>query len=165
MQDPSEDSTLIRGHRLSDQSVLKYLRRMIVYSRNCRHREMGWYYSAGWEFAAEIVYGKLPPLRGYSSGQHPSTVRTQFPEGAARPPAPWPLKKIVKRFTVPWNNHDYTYETLECAHVLSAPVGYSVPAKSRRCIHCAIAAGSQPKKKPAANVGAVPIAKPKAVGA
>jgi len=163
MNDQAEESTHIRG-RLKDQRILKHLRRMVVYCRNRHHRELGWYYAAGWEFAGEIIYGKLPPLRGYSSGQHPATVRTQFPAGAARPPAPWPIKKIVKRFTVPWNNNEYTYETLECSHILSAPTGYSVPAKSRRCIHCAIATAAQPKKKSVASASA-PIAKIKAVSA
>ena len=151
-----------RGRRL-DQSILKYLRRMIVYCRICRHREMSWYYDAGWEFAAGIIYGQLPPLRGHSTGQHPATVRTQFPEGAARPPEPWPLKKVVKRFTLPWNNNDYTYETLECYHIISGPVGWSAPVKRRRCIHCALTA-AQPKKKSAASAVAA-IEKSKAVGA
>lgn len=164
MHDPSEDSKPIRGHRLSDQSVLQYLRRMIRYSREHHHREMQWYYSAGRDFAAEIVFGKLPPLQENSAGQHPSTVRTQFPAGAARPPEPWPLKTIVKSFTIPWNGHDFTYETLECAHILSAPVGWHAPVKRRRCIHCALAA-AQPKKKSVASVSAAPIAKSKVVGA
>ncbi|HEX3091622.1 MAG TPA: hypothetical protein VHW72_03300 [Candidatus Angelobacter sp.] len=162
MNDQAEESKRIRG-RQKDQRILKHLRRMVVYCRNRHHRELGWYYAAGWEFAAEIIYGPLPPREGYTSGQHPETVRTIFPAGAARPPAPWPLKKIVKRFTVPWNNHDYTYETLECCHILSA-VGYSVPAKSRRCIHCAMAAAAQPKKKSVASASA-PIANSKAVSA
>lgn len=153
-----------RGHR-KDERILKHLRKMSGYCRRKHRRDLCWYYDAGWEFAAEIVYGPLPARHDFSTGQHPETVRTKFPPGAARPPAPWPLKKIVKRFTVPWNNYDYTYETLECYHILSAPVGYSVPAKGRRCIHCAIAAASQSKKKSVASASAVAIAKSKAVGA
>ena len=162
MYERSEESKHIRAHRL-DQSILKYLRRMIAYSRDCHHREMRWYYSSGWEFAAQIIYGKLPPLQGLSEGAHPLTVRTQFPAGATRPPEPWPLKKIVKRFSVPWNGQDFTYETLECYHVIAGPVGWYAPVQRRRCIHCALAA--QPKKKSVASASAAPIAKDKAVSA
>jgi hypothetical protein len=160
MNDQAEESKRIRGHQ-KDQRILKHLRRMSAYCRKRHHREMQWYYDAAWEFAAETIYGKLPPVQGH--GQHPATVRTQFPEGASRPAEPWPLKTIVKRFTVPWNNAAYTYETLECYHILPAPVGWTAPVKRRRCIHCALAA-AQPKKKSVASAS-VAIAKSKAVSA
>jgi hypothetical protein len=165
MQDSPQPPDLqrIRGHR-QDKRALKHLREMIVLCRRKHRRDLAWYYEAAWDFASEIIYGALPPRDGLISGQHPETVRTKFPAGAARPPDPWPLKRIVKRFTVPWNNNDFTYETLECYHIISGPVGYSVPAKSRRCIHCALAA-AQPKKKSVASASAVAIAKSKAVGA
>jgi hypothetical protein len=73
-----------------------------------------------------------------------------------------PLRKIVKRFTRSHNGFEYTYETLECAHIVHGPVGYSVPVKSRRCPHCAIVAMAK-KRKPASRVDEVE--QTKAVGA
>jgi hypothetical protein len=166
MHDPAPISDLdrIRGHR-KDKSVLKYLREMV---RLCRYHNRRWLrmdYERAWEFASQVIYGQLPPLEDYSTGQQPQTVRTKFPAGAARPPEPWPLKKVVKRFTLPWNGQDFSYETLECCHVIAGPVGWYAPVKRRRCIHCALAAAAQPKKKSAASASAVAIAKSNAVGA
>jgi hypothetical protein len=165
MLDQAEDGKRIRGQRL-DMSILRHLRRMIKYCRDCNRREMRWYYEAGWEFASTKIYGPLPPrpeynLRGLNvSAEPPQQVVTPWPPGMPRP-AKMPLRKIVRRFVRSHNSFEYTYETLECAHILMGPVGYSVPAKSRRCPHCAIAAIL--KKKSVA--GVTRAARSKAVGA
>jgi hypothetical protein len=166
MQDPAEPAVRIHGHAL-DKRVLSRLREMIRYCREKNHREMRWYYEAGRDFAAERIYGKLPPPPEYNltgldvsgGGKRPQDVVTRFPEGwtslhAMARPTKMPLCRIVKRFSIPWKNNAYTYETLECQHILMAPVGYSVPAKSRRCPHCAIAS-AMAKKKPASTAAAL----------
>jgi hypothetical protein len=142
---PTEDVKRLRGQKL-DKAVLKYLREMIGVCRRFNRRELVWEYQHAWEFAATIIYGPLPPRPDYSTGHHPSTVATQFPSGFTRPEK-MPLRKIVKRFTRPYRSWEIRYETLECAHILMAPAGYSVSVKSRRCPHCAIAAALA-KKKP-----------------
>ena len=157
MEMASDVAQVRRSQRSLDDSVLKYLTKMVGICRRLRHREMRWYYEEAWEVAATKIYGPLPPRPEYnlagleispSSGQHPQDVITRFPEGWTTRPRTMPLRKIVKRFTRPWKNDVHTYETLECAHVLMAPAGYSVPVKSRRCPHCAIAT-MLAKKKPA----------------
>jgi hypothetical protein len=156
MRDPADTAVRVRSHAM-DKRVLARLREMIRYCRDQNHREMRWYYEAGRNFAAEVIYGKLPPQPEYNmagflnftgGSQKPQDVVTRFPEGWTTRPKKMPLCKIVKRFSVPWKNDLYTYETLDCQHILMAPVGYSVPAKSRRCPHCAIAV-AMAKKKPA----------------
>lgn len=164
-----------RSQRSLDKSILQYLRQQIARCRQLGHREARWYYQAGFEFAATLVYGPLPARPDYTlpgsnllAGQerHPQQVETQTPEGW-RDLFPqrfrrYPLRKIVKRFSVPWRGDVHSYETLECAHIVLMPAGYSVPAESRRCVHCAIA--SALAKKKTARAGGT-AAKSKAVGA
>jgi hypothetical protein len=160
MRDPADTAARVRGHVL-DKRVLNRLREMVRYCRDQNHREMRWYYEAGRDFATEIIYGKLPPRPEYNiagldisgGGQRPQDVVSHFPEGWTARPKKMPLRRIVKRFHVPWNNNVYFYETLACYHIMLAPVGYSVPAKSRRCPHCAVAA-AMVKKKPASTTAA-----------
>jgi len=171
MNDPAEESHRGRIHPRNehqlDKSVLKYLRDMITYCRRRNDRETRWYYEQAWEFAAAMVYGPLPArpqfnIKGLNlPADSPEQVATPWLPGSIRMARrEMPLRTIVKRFTRNYNNFDYQYETLECYHILLAPVGYSVPAKSRRCPHCAVAA-MVAKKKPAR----ADAAKAKAVGA
>ena len=160
-----EDCQRHRGHKL-DKAVLKYLREMI---RICRYQNRRWLrmeYERAWEFAAITIYGPLPQPEDSSTGQHPDSVASQLPAGSSTTirNTTWPLRKIVKRFRRPYQTWQIDYETLECLHILRAPTGYSVPARSRRCPHCAaekVQASAQ-KKRPAR---AAEVAKAKAVGA
>ena len=56
MQEPAEDRPHLRGHIITDKAVLKYLQDMIDYCRRYHHREMTWYYEAGWQFASSKIY-------------------------------------------------------------------------------------------------------------
>lgn len=148
-----------KGHTL-EKSVLKYLDEMIQVCERKNRRWLRMDYERAWEFAATIIYGPLPEEENNSTGQHPDSVASQLPAGIfnSLPRTKWPLRKIVKRFSRPYNTWQVDYETLECLHILRAPVGYSVPARSRRCPHCAADALTK-KKKPASVQDATPKAR------
>jgi hypothetical protein len=142
------DQQRARGHR-RDKNALKYLREMISICRRHHRRDLMWQYESAWEFASTIVYGPLPPREQDLSGCSFQPYNPPMPAPAPGPrPAikEQPLRTIVSRFTRPYRTWMLEYETLECGHTLLAPVGYSIPAKRRRCAECARLAKAQTKK-------------------
>jgi hypothetical protein len=164
----AEDSQLVRGRKSLDQSILKYLRRMISISKRKRRQDMQFYYEAAWEFSTDKIYGAFPPRATDLYGKRfykPSNP--EVPSGFRPVKTSWPLRKIVKINHHPEGYGSAAWEMLECYHELRAFPGYSNPVKSRRCIYCAFVEAqklSAAKKRPASAPG-VPIAKAKAVGA
>jgi hypothetical protein len=168
----AEDRKRIRGKHL-DESILRHLRKMIVYSRHHRRRDMVWYYQEAWEFASGKIYGALPPRKQDFAGTFYKPSTPHIPESFRPPDRERPLRKIVKVDDRPYGFTTAKWEFLECGHERMAPVGFSNPVKRRRCIYCAfvsaqksaaqksIAAACNAKKRPAS----VPIAKAKAVSA
>ena len=107
-------------------------------------------YRDAWEFAAQVIYGALPPRKEYIYGYQPSNPPVPEPAPGPRPELKkQPLRKIVNRFTRPYRTWEIQYESLECGHILLAPAGYSAPVERRRCADCARAA--IPNKKPSAS--------------
>jgi hypothetical protein len=152
--------------RCGPKHVLSYLRQMERISKQFKRRDMVWYYQEAWEFVALRIYGTLPPRADLSHGLafNPDQPPLPLPPAGPRPELKrQPLRKIMKLVTRPYRTWELTYEQLECGHELLAPVGYSVPATSRRCLDCARAAMAK-KKKPTSTC-ADAIAKAKAVGA
>lgn len=159
-----EGSSNTRG-RVKDRRILKYLSDMIRIARRLNRREMKFYYEHGYEFAADRIYGAFPPRPNYDTGQKPSDVVSPLPAGLVHPGASkCPLRKIVKKFSLPCNTWTLNYETLECAHVVLVPSGWSAKVKSRRCLRCYAdkMAAKAAKKKPAGSAAEV---KAKAVSA
>jgi hypothetical protein len=155
MHQPPEGCLRVRGHYV-EKRVLKYLREMIAVCKRHNRRDLVWEYTAAWEFASSKIYGPLPPRPEERTGAHPSTIVTPAPSGWMKPPRyRMPLRKIVKRFTRPYQTWEISYETLECGHIVLAPAGHSLPAKSRRCAECTYPSAA--KRKSVASV--VPIKK------
>jgi hypothetical protein len=151
-----------RGRR-RDDSILKYLRKMIRFCRDSQRRDMVWYYQEAWEFASSKIYGPLPPRKQDLLGTFYQPDNPSVPEGFRPTLRQQPLRKIVKINEHPHGFTTALWEMLECGHELARYPGYCNPVKSRRCIYCAFVAAEKrvAKKLPSS----VAIAKVKAVGA
>ena len=139
------------------KSVLKYLREMVKVCRYHRRRDLKLYYEEAWEFASQIIYGPLPARNlSPSTGSHPDSVISEVPAGfrSQNPISRWPLRKIIKRFSLPYQTWEIRYETLECAHIVVAPID-GPASKSRRCARC-LADQLARKKKPVISIAAAP---------
>jgi hypothetical protein len=154
--------------RCGPKHVLSYLRQMERVSKKFKRRDMVWYYQEAWEFVSRRIYGALPPRKQDMLGTFYQPANPAVPENFRPPVKQQPLRRIVQLNDHPHGLNTLKWEMLECGHELMCAPGYSVPAKSRRCLYCAFAAAEKTaaKKRPAsAPSNDVPIAKAKAVGA
>jgi hypothetical protein len=140
--------------------VLAYFRDMMDFCQQFHRQDLVDEYSDAWEFAASKIFGPLPP-RKTTQGFYVQEPKPTTPPGWKVELYSRPYRRIAARFSRIFKGREIRYERLECGHEVMAPVGYSIPAKRRRCRACGREV-LEAKKQPA-SVAAAP--RKKAVGA
>lgn len=93
--------------------VLAYLRSMVQYCRDERHRDMEYEYELAIRFASAHVYGKLPPKKDWSALiKWEPTPPDEIPKWK-RDILAKPMRRVVDRVT---ESDEEKYELLECGH-------------------------------------------------